>query len=177
MPIKSKRRPLRTLASRKAWWLRITRLRRPQQLSRPSICEGAFSRLRQQHQTLSPRWKPEAARRAQASQADAAARSDEFARFRSEMLEMMCIQVLNMDQLRKDNAELKNRLAEAEAESPSRRQEPELPPGLDAHRIDTPQSRLLRLKGSQSIRMRKRRKRARNPRSIKRTIHLIHHLR
>ena len=119
----------------------------------------------------------EAARRAQASQADAAARSDEFARFRSEMLEMMCIQVLNMDQLRKDNAELKNRLAEAEAESPSRRQEPELPPGLDAHRIDTPQSRLLRLKGSQSIRMRKRRKRARNPRSIKRTIHLIHHLR
>eukprot|EP00439_Symbiodinium_sp_Y106_P024567 s3905_g3.t1 len=85
----------------------------------------------------------EAARRAQASQADAAARSDEFARFRSEMLEMMCIQVLNMDQLRKDNAELKNRLAEAEAESPSRRQEPELPPGLDAHRIDTPQSRLM----------------------------------
>eukprot|EP00439_Symbiodinium_sp_Y106_P057251 s302_g8.t1 len=114
-----------------------------------------------------------------ASQADAAARNDEFARLRSEMQEMMRIQVLGMDQLRKDNAEWKNRLAEAEAESPTKRPEPEMPPGLDAHRIDTPpdcQSRLLRSKAKQGIRMTKRRKRARNPRNIKRTIHLIHHL-
>ena len=79
-----------------------------------------------------------AARRAQASQADATARNDEFARLRSEMQEMMRMQAQNMDQLKKDNAELRSSLAEAEAESPNRQQGPELPPGLDTHRIHTP---------------------------------------
>ena len=120
----------------------------------------------------------EAARRAQASQADAAARSDEFARRRSEMQEMMRIQALSMDQLRQDNAQLKNRLAEAEAESPTRRPEQDLPPGLSAHPIFTPpwRSRLVLLKRNQGIRMTRRRKSARTPKSTRRMIRLIRHL-
>ena len=126
--LKKKKKPLRTCKP-EGMRLHIIRLRPPQQLSRPSTLECDFSRLRLQQP---------AARRAQASQADAAACSDEFARLRSEMQEIMRIQATSMDQLRRDNAELQNRLAEAEAESPTRRHEQDLPHGLNAHPIFTP---------------------------------------
>ena len=57
----------------------------------------------------------EAARRAQANQADAEARNDEVARLRSEMQEMMRAQTQGMELLQKNNAELRHRLAKAEA--------------------------------------------------------------
>ena len=80
----------------------------------------------------------EAARRAQANQADAEARNDEVARLRSEMQEMMRAQTQGMELLQKSNAELRHRLAEAEAHPASRQEGVQSPPGLDTHRIHTP---------------------------------------
>ena len=80
----------------------------------------------------------EAARRAQANQADAEARNDEVARLRSEMQEMMRAQTQGMELLQKNNAELRHRLAEAEAHPASRQEGVQSPPGLDTHRIHTP---------------------------------------
>ena len=80
----------------------------------------------------------EAARRAQANQADAEARNDEVARLRSEMQEMMRAQTQGMELLQKNNAELRHRLAKAEAQSRLKTGRCSIAPGLDTHCIHTP---------------------------------------